>query len=95
MPCATLAIRSISTLLRAQRLIRKFDRVLRNVDRIVADALEVGCDFKHRGDLAQLAGDRLLTPDQFDAVRLDTSPQIVNRIVARNNARPGRRVATF
>ena len=79
----------------SQRLIRKFDRVLRNVHRIVADALEVGCDFKYRGDLAQFTGDRLLTPNQFDAVRLDTSPQVVNRIVARNNARPGTRVATF
>ena len=59
--------------LRPHRLIGEFDGVLGNVDRIVADAFEVGRDLEHRRDLAQLAGDRLLAPDQLDAVRVDAA----------------------
>ena len=44
------------------------------VDGVVADPLEVGCDFQHCGDLSQLAGHRLLAPNQLDAVRFDAAP---------------------
>ena len=79
--------------LRAHRLIGKFDGVLRDVDGVIADAFEVGRDFQHGRDLAQLAGDGLLAPDQLDAVRLDAAPQIVDDVVAGNDARARRGIA--
>ena len=76
--------------LRAHRLVGEFDRVLGDVDGVVADALQVRCDFEHRGDLSQLAGDGLLAPDQLDAVGFDAAPQIVDRVVAGYHAGAGR-----
>ncbi len=79
--------------LRTHRLIGKLDRVLRNVHGIIADAFEVGRDFQHRCDFAQLACDRLLPPDQLDAVGFHATAQIVDDVVAGNDARACRRIA--
>jgi hypothetical protein len=67
--------------LRPHRLIREFDGVLRNVDAIIADTLEVGGDFQHGRNLAQLARNRLLPPDKLDAMRLDAPTKIVDGVV--------------
>jgi len=70
----------------AQRDIGQFDRVLRNVDGVVADAFEVDNDLQHRRDLTQLAGHRLLLPDQLDALTFDLAAQVIDGIVTRDNA---------
>ena len=48
---------------------------------------------KHRSNFSQFAGDRLLSPNEFDAMRLDAAPEIVDDIVACHHARSCRRVA--
>ncbi len=65
----------------------QLDRVLRNIDGVVADALEIGDDLQGAGDGAQFACDRLLFPDQLDARGFDTAPRVVDLVVAGDHAR--------
>jgi len=94
-PLATLAMRSISTFCGRSVWSAELDGVLGDVHPVVGDALEVGRHFDHRRNFAQLARDRLLAPDQFDAMRFDASPKLVHGVVAGNHARAGARVAMF
>lgn len=82
-------------LLRAEGLIGKLDRVLRDIDRIVADPFEIGCDFEHGCDLAQFVGDGLLTPNQLDAVRFDAPAEVVDRVVTSDHAGARGRIAAI
>ncbi len=81
--------------LRTHRLIGKFDRIFCDVDPIIAHALEIGRDLEHRRDLAQLAGYRLLAPDQFDAMGFDAAAQLVDNIVACDDTRSGGGIAAI
>jgi hypothetical protein len=80
-------------LLRAHRLIGELDGVLGDIHGVIADPLEIGGDFEHGGDLSQLSGDRLLAPNELDAMRLDAPAKIVHRVIARDDARAGGSVA--
>src|SRR5581483_6245426 len=66
---------------RAYRDVGQLDRVLRDVDGVVSDSLEVGDDLEHPGDVPQLAGDRLLFPNQLDARTLHAPPGVVDLVV--------------
>ena len=62
-------------------------RRLGDVDRQVADALEVGVDLDRRDDRAQVGGHRLVQRQQREAAVVDLDVQRVDRLVAGEHAR--------
>ena len=56
---------------------------LGDVDRQVADPLEVGVDLDRRDDGAQVGGHRLVQGQQLEAAVVDLDVQLVDRLVAR------------
>ena len=73
-----------------QLLDRRVRRVahgrLGDVDRQVADALEVGVDLHRRDDRAQVGGHRLVQRQQREAAVVDLDVQRVERLVAGQHA---------
>ena len=55
---------------------------LGDIDREVADPLEVGVDLDRRDDRAQIGGHRLVQRQQLEASVIDLDVQLVDRAVA-------------
>ena len=59
------------------------DARLRDVDRLIADALEIGVDLDDRPDVPEVRGDRMLEREQLEAQVVDLELELVDRRVAR------------
>ena len=67
-------------------MLRVAPRRLGDVDREVADALEVGVDLHGRDDRPQVDGHRLVEREQREAAVVDLDVQPVHRLVAAQHA---------
>ena len=81
------AIRGMSISFLTGGVLRVAPRRLGDVDREVADALEIGVDLDRRDDRAQVDGHRLVQRQQREAAVVDLDVQRVERLVADQDAR--------
>ena len=84
--CAMSAIRGMSISFLTGGVLHVALRRLGDVDRQVADALEVGVDLDGRDDRAQVGGHRLVQRQQREAAVVDLDVQLVDRLVADQDA---------